>query len=103
MAEILRAQVTLPYTTNIPRDVAMNVFHFLVPDGSGPADYEAITDALEGFYNGTHDGATLAVGSYIGAVVSRATNACTTIISNVDDGPQLPLYDAAFTLVDPTG
>jgi len=99
MAAIIRAEVTFPYTSGIPRDISMNVLHFLLPDDPISDDFVAISDAIIGFYNEPQLGSTFAIGELFSAVISRGEDDCSIVFSNVDDDPELPLLTSNFTLV----
>lgn len=74
---VVHTQAVLGSITALPRDVTINNFVFGV--GTTPpstADYTAIEDALEDFYNGDLAGPGLGVHNYIGKVMSRAAGAC---------------------------
>lgn len=101
MSSIIRVEVTLPYTTNLPRDIAMNVFHFTVPDEYGEGDFIAIAEALEEFYNDNVDGSNTNIARLISPVVSRGENACSMVFSDVQMDPSLPLFQADWTLGAP--
>lgn len=49
----IQAQVVLPFTTNLPRDVAVNTFGFTFTGEGEPDedDYDDLTGALADFYN----------------------------------------------------
>jgi len=91
---LVLARVTLPYTTNLPDDVAINTFVFDDTTSPGPATSE-ITDLLVDFYN-TAQATTLSVGQHISEVVSRSSNVCAISLAEIiDPGPTVdvgPVY-----------
>lgn len=93
---IVRAQVTLPYTTNLPRDVAVNTFHFAMSTADDTGAGNVADDLIE-FYNTSAGGATVA--NYLSAQITRATNGCTVEFYDraAPDG-EPPFYAEAFTL-----
>lgn len=96
---LLRADVTLPYVTGLPRDVAINTFHFA---WTGTGDPTELTPVLANFYNVAQGGATNDIAHHIGVVVSRESNACSVKVYDAEEeGP--PLYIDEFTLGAPVG
>lgn len=71
----LRVNAVLPYVTGLPRDVAINSFHFSTPDTDPAAEAAAIVNALDLFYN-LNVGAEANVATYISEFVTRDTNGC---------------------------
>lgn len=72
-----RAQVTLPYVTGLPRDVAINTFTFAIEDTLAGAP--EVTDAIVSFYNLIQDPGptTNVLSDYLSAYIDRSTDACT--------------------------
>lgn len=68
-------EVVLPYITGLPRDVAVNTFHFDVPD-LDVADATAIAAALEAFYNEVPTGGADTIASRLSAYIDRSTDVC---------------------------
>lgn len=91
------AQVTLPYTTGLPGDVATNNFYFDTVAAPTVEQQAAIFDGITLFYNGSIGSVTLA--SFIGPTVSRTTNACRIKLYNeADPLPRQPFAEHLFTL-----
>lgn len=75
---VWKLEVILPFTTNLPRDVAVNVF-YVAQGGAGDVTllHEGVMDdVLPNFYV-SDAGTSGALSSYISRVVSRVTDACT--------------------------
>jgi len=99
------ATVTMPYTTGLPEDIAVNTFAFDGDPGDAGAESD-LTDLLEAFY--TTVVGSFSIGSMISEVVSRTTNACRIDLAEiVDTGPTVdvgPVYFSAdFTMTAPHG
>lgn len=93
---IIRAQVTLPYTTNLPRDVAVNTYHFRV-SAADDTTAAGIATNLIALYNTSSGGATVA--NYLSAQITRATNGCTVeFYDRASPEGEPPFYVATFTL-----
>lgn len=70
---IIRTDVVMPYTSNLPEDIAINTFHW---DAAVPEDaFSNIVTGLREFYNDVHDVGGVAIHEHISPVVSRATDA----------------------------
>lgn len=96
---IVRFDARLSYTTHIPRDVAVNTFHFNVATTSSPT-MEAIGTAIKAFYNTAQGDADLAIAAFISSVVSRGADDCDLACYVVGtEGP--PVYTDTWTLGDP--
>lgn len=91
----IKAVTTLPYTTNVPEDIATNVSYWITPEPLLPAHLNEIGARLIAAYQG-FDG-------YIGGLVSRSPNVCTVTLYNLGDpAPRLPIESYPFTLDNPT-
>lgn len=102
---IVRAEVRLPFTTGIPRDVAINTLHYIVDDPSELDEtvMDDLTTAVAALYNTQVDGSgdpaieDGRIGGVISPIVSRAENACRVRFYDVTDlqsdgsGPPLVL------------
>lgn len=102
MPDIL-ATVTLPYTSGLPEDVAINTFAFANSSSTDPLEAD-LTDLIVDFYTSTYAGDAL--GDFISPVVDRTTNACVvTLAEIVDAGPTVDIgpvyYSDTFTLGAP--
>lgn len=86
---MLRVNAVLPYLTGLPRDVAINAFHFATPDLDPAAEASAIVFAVQEFYN-TPVGAGDPLADWISDFVTRGTNEC-RLDFFVDDIPDLGL------------
>lgn len=78
MAGVL-ATVTLPYTTGLPEDTAVNTFVF--DNDTGSEQTTLITELLVDFY--TTVSGSFSVGSMISEIVDRNTDACTIDLANI--------------------
>jgi len=99
-AYIVEAQVSLPYITNLPRDVAVNTFHFRAADGTSTADAAADAAAvLVDFYNELDSPQTVSVATYISKYVSRASGSAMIKVYDLSDPlPREPIGTSTFTL-----
>lgn len=70
-------QVILPAASGLIKDAVVNTFTFQAGAELGASEYADIDSLLASFYTSIATGATLAVGSYIGASVSRTANVVT--------------------------
>lgn len=99
-----RLEVILPFTTGLPRDIAVNTFN-VVQGGGGNIDNlldGVMNDVLPNFYI-SDAGTSGAISSYISSVVSRVENACTINAYHleahgVESGP--PVATTHFTMGD---
>lgn len=91
-----RVDAILAYSTELPRDVAINTFHVFSEDPlSGEGAANDIFDAVEDFYNGANT--TLPVGDYLSSTIARGGSKCRLTVRNVEaDGP--PLYERFWSL-----
>lgn len=93
-----RLDVSLPYFTNIPRDVAVNTFHITRITDLTETEMEDVSQAVIDFYN--EDGSTAAIGEYISPVVQRTSDACSVTWYDLSDPePRPPVHVETFTLV----
>jgi hypothetical protein len=91
MSKIWRAEVVMPYTTNLPKDVSMNVLHWLVDDGADSADLADLSGHIATFYNGPFEPDDVGPSFYISDVVTRAEEGCRIEWYEVDPAtPDLP-------------
>lgn len=99
-AYFVEAQAVLPYTSGLPRDVAVNTFHFRADDSlSDLVVGTIIENRIKSFYNDVATGAAATVRSFISAVVSRTTDACTTKCYKLSDPlPRAPFHIDSWTL-----
>jgi len=99
---ITHAQVTLPYTSGLPADVASNNFYFETVAAPTPTQVGAIEVGLIGLYNQSLSGNTLA--QYLSINLSRVANQCTIKMYDVADPvPRVPFQETSFTLAAATG
>lgn len=88
--------VTLPYTTGLPGDVAVNTFSF---DCDTPAAIDTAMSDLVSFYNTVHAPGTNPIAYYLSGVISRGTNACTIeAFDRADAIPRVAVDSRSFTL-----
>lgn len=93
------AQVSLPYFTGIPEDVAINTFHFDGGTEDPRDDPSLITTPLERFYTVAAAPSSSAPGAWISPIVSRGTNACRIKLYDMSDPkPRKPFHIGSFTL-----
>lgn len=99
----VEAQVVMPFSSNLPGDVAVNTFHFRADTGDTPtAVGNSIRSLLTNFYNATHVSQTLDIANYLGTVISRSANAIGLKLYDLTDTqPRLPFYNSPFTLDSP--
>lgn len=105
---ILRCEVTMPFTTALPRDIAMNTFHWETSGDANDADYLAITSELDHFYNLPVDSDVpsadgLAVSQFLSRILSRSENAVTVTFSDAQADPAPVLAVTNFTLDNGSG
>lgn len=101
-AYFIETQVVLPYITNLPRDVAVNTWHFRAVDGTSPATAAAdAATVLTAFYNTlTPTIQSVTIGAYLSAQISRASNACRFKTYDLSDPlPRAPIGNSTWTLV----
>lgn len=92
----LRAQVILPYQSNLPRDVATNTFHFDTVSSTPAAAAPIISSRLFDLYNTPVGGGT-AICSFISGVIARSL--CRIAVYDLDDPmPRAPIWEEGFTL-----
>lgn len=96
-----KVQVVLPYTTALPRDVAINSFNFVCDSSVAPATIMAdLKTSIESFYNlGTNKIAT-----FLSQSIDRASNGC-QIKAYIADAPEPnpPIATATWTLASAGG
>lgn len=99
----LRIQVVLPYSTNLPQDVATNTFHFDVISTSPVLGAQIAMTRLEAFYNETPSTpAVNPLSTYISGVVNRT--GCRMVAYDLDDPrPRAPIFENEWTLGSATG
>lgn len=86
---ILRAQVTIPYTSGLPRDVSVNTWSMFAPSES--ENYEAMDLALGRFYTVPPTGETRSVTEYYSSAVRRASASASVHFYDIEN-PGPPLY-----------
>lgn len=93
---LVRADVVLPYNTNLPRDVAINTFWF-ASNSLSNADIRSAWDTpLQSFYNDLGEDQADKIGALLSNVIQR--NACRIEWYNgLTPGP--PFHITSFTLV----
>lgn len=93
-----RFQVTLPYVTGLPADVATNTFYVQCVDDEAANDCAAL---LATAYNTTEPGAGHAFCYYLSGIVSREDEACSIKVYDMADPEPRPLIaEQSFTLVE---
>lgn len=97
----LRAQVILPFTSNLPEDVACNTFHFLT-QSANVTEAENIVAMLKDLYTLAAPGGSPAnapIGQWIGGAVSRVANACKIKVYDLaQPKPRPVLHEGQFTM-----
>lgn len=68
---IIRAQVTIPYDSNLPEDVVVNTFHFNVTTANQTA-HDVIAAMLADFYGTVPEGAAGAISAFLSANLNSA-------------------------------
>jgi hypothetical protein len=93
----LRAQVTLPYTTGLPEDVATNTLYFTNVLPFDEADLSGLVDALVNIY--VAETAGVSFSKVASTALSRGVDACTVDIYDLEDlPPRQPIHTGRFTL-----
>jgi hypothetical protein len=94
------AQVVFQGTSNLPEDIFVNTFHFLVEsDPVTTADADRVQAALLSFYNTIHAPATSPLANSISDTVSRTANATTTKVYDLGEpAPRVPVKTYSWTL-----
>lgn len=97
---IYRAQVTLPYVTNIPADVATNTLHFFSEFTIDEAGANDLASDVADFYRLNLTTGSIGIGSaLLSNHFSRTANACQVSVFNLDHPtPRVPLTIYKFTL-----
>lgn len=92
------AVVTMPHTSNLPRDVTVNTFHFDT-DGDVEDAAPAIVANLVAFYNATVTPPGNPISYYLAGVISRANDSSRIeLINMTDPKPRVPFYTDTFAL-----
>lgn len=99
----LRVEVRLPYVTNLPRDLSINVLHWNTVGDPNDADFLAITSEIDSFFNLEADAPDedfdgLNIARYMSSVISRESGACRVRFYNIEDDPIILLAETQFTL-----
>ncbi len=100
---VILAQVALQGASQLPRDVFVNTFHFNLPLPPLAADYAAIEQQLENFYNVPGAPGRQAVAGWIGAGVSRSANAVKVKMYNLSDLRPRPIVNDDTWTLGPAG
>lgn len=74
-------RAVMPYTTGLPRDVAVNDFAVTVPND---LDAAALAFAIASYYNVQATDATYSIGSRLSSLLTRTTNGCRVEVYQVD-------------------
>lgn len=94
---VMRFDVILPYYTNLPRDVAVNTFHFQRTAGWDDGVANDIAEDLKSFYNTVTSSTSIA--GYISPIVNRGASACTIKGYDLSDSePRPPRLILPWTL-----
>src|SRR5688500_10439566 len=97
---IIRAQVRLPWTTNLPEDVTVNTFHFLTT--STPftqAELDDIEDNLISFWTFSSGVAGDQLDGFLSNLVSRVALAASITMYDMSQAePRVPIRETNFTL-----
>lgn len=89
----IRATATLPYTTNIPEDVATNTVYFDCDNSTLPANWNEIAARVIAAYH--------VLDTNLSNLISRGTNICTVTLYDMSDPePRAPLDIFPFTLAN---
>jgi hypothetical protein len=65
---IFRGDAVMPYTSGLPRDIAVNTFHF---DWDETGDISVLGTVMESFYNDVHGTATEPLSNWLSSVIAR--------------------------------
>lgn len=99
---LVRVDVSLPFKTNLPKDVSINTFHFEVPSTPVPSGMADITAALASFYNDGGPG----IADFLSDFIDRSADSVRVELYTIDDlshpvsGP--PTAVSSFTLGGPS-
>lgn len=97
-----RVRCVLPYTTNLPRDVAVNTFHVTRITALSGSELTAVMGEFANFYKAYSAPAGAPIGAWIGSTVSRVPNACRIEVYDLADTEPRPIIaQSTFTLPDP--
>lgn len=95
---IIRAQVELPSVTALPKDSAINTFHFqTVASPASSLDLDFIEASIANFYD-IGVATTGKPGSYISERISRVVPTTITLYDLADLEPRVPVREGDFTL-----
>lgn len=95
----LFCQVVMPYFTKLPKDVAVNTFHFRTPGDDLPEEAAEAAQRITIFYNNTYGSMTHPLAYYLSPVIDRTTDACTIKVFDMADAkPRTPIYQEDWTL-----
>lgn len=97
---VYRVRVVLPYTTNLPRDVAVNTFHFYRATELDGPELAQLAGTFTRFYSvAPPSPGGVSLSSFIGTTVTRGTLGCRTEIYDLaDPEPRPPVAVNNFTL-----
>lgn len=92
-------QAVLPYFTKLPKDVAVNTFHFRTPGDDLPAEAADAASRVKIFYNDSVASMTHPLAYYMSPVIDRTTGACVIkVFDMADTKPRTPIYQEGWTL-----
>ena len=99
----LKTVVTLGAASGLTEDNVVNTFAVETPNAASGADHGVIAAAFASLYNATAPGATMELRNYLGPQISRAANACSVDLYDIDGklGGQphgSPIFSVPFTL-----
>lgn len=92
----ISARAVIAHTSNLPRDVSVNTFHF-ESVAFTPEMIEDLSDAVIAFYNTTVAGGH-AVCEYISNRLSRTNNSRIEVYNMADVEPRVPVFTKTWTL-----
>lgn len=97
---IYRAQTTMPYITNIPKDVSTNTLYFHAALELDSTDATILANLVADFYRIPNTTGSVGIGNaLLSNHFSRAALACRTVIWNLDDPlPRVAIAEVLWTL-----
>lgn len=96
----IQARVVLPFRTNLPEDVTVNTYAFVVPALDEPS-FTAVGSRLLDLYNNPGDGGDLAITEILSPALNRETEAARLEVYEIDldtGAVGSPLFVQPFTL-----
>lgn len=93
---VILAQVSFEHDSGLPRDRAVNTFHFKRTDGLEGTAYDNIFDMVTDFYTADHGG--YSVQQYLSRLLTGAGRVKLYDLGNAP--PRFPVFDETFTVAN---